>query len=158
MFHSYRGKKIPVALFSILVILMICIVSTGCGADGEMTDDDLDYIMNEEVEDNTNVDPSKAAEAEALNKDEKNFIGSWSATSEEARNLYGNLEITINADGTFDADVTGEVFSGTWTMGDSGISYESELMKGNIFYGNHGRLVIEDVDNGNIRLVLNRKD
>lgn len=84
---------------------------------------------------------SKAAE---MNKEEDNFYGTWKATSQHAVDLYGHLEITINRNGTFDADVTDEIFSGTWKKIEGGISYTSELMEGKIFYGKTCRMVIEN--------------
>lgn len=145
-----------ITLLAIVLMLSFCMVFTGCGSDDELTDDDIDYIMNEGAEDAPEADPKQVAKAKALNQDTNNFIGKWKATSDEAKNLYGSLEISINEDGTFDADVTGESFSGTWTKVDNGISYTSELMKGKIYYGDYGKLVIEDNENGDIRVVLNK--
>lgn len=134
----------------IAFLLMVCVAFafglTGCGSEDELSDDDIDYMLNEGADQPTTVDKKKASEARELNKNIQNFVGTWEATSEEARNLYGHLRITINDDGTFDADVTDEKFSGTWTKIDGGISYTSELMNGKIYYGDTCRMIIEDSD------------
>ncbi|MBQ6401024.1 MAG: hypothetical protein IJI20_01920 [Firmicutes bacterium] len=133
-------------LIALLLAVMVAFAFglTGCGEEEELSDDDIDYMLNEGADQPTTVDKKKASEARELNKNIDNFIGTWEATSEEAKNLYGHLKITINDNGTFDADVTDEKFSGTWTKIDGGISYTSELMSGKIYYGETCRMIIED--------------
>ena len=148
-------KLLPVLLLTL--IMGFCLSFTGCGDDEEVTDDDIDFIMNEEgMEDSTKADPKKIAKAKALNQSAESFIGKWSATSSEAQNLYGNLEITINEDGTFEGNVTDEDISGTWTKTDKGISYKCDLMGGSMYYGDHGKMVIEDNENGDVKVVMNK--
>lgn len=152
-----HGEKGISVLILLIIMTVSCIGITGCGANDELTDDDLDYLVNEGSDDKSNVDSKTAAEAKAMNQDIKNFIGTWNATSDEAKNYYGSLEITINDDGTFDAVVTGERFSGTWNKVDEGITYTSELMNGNIYFGDYGKLIIEDTET-DIRVNLNKVD
>lgn len=144
-------------LLILLMALMVAFAAglTSCGSDEEVTDDDIDYAMNEGSDDSIKADPKDIAEAQALNKDVDNFIGTWKASSSEAENLYGSLEFTINEDGTFEADVTEEHFTGTWTKVDQGISYTGELMKGSMYYGDFGKMVIENKEDG-VRVVVNR--
>ena len=73
---------------------------------------------------------SLATKASIMNKDVNNFYGTWVATSETAKMFYDHLYITINEDGTFDADVADEKFSGPWKKIDGGIEYTSDLMQG----------------------------
>ena len=86
------------------------------------------------------------AEAARKNKDEKNFYGTWRADDEEAYNLYGNLTLKINKDGTFSADLSDgeEKFSGTWKKVSSGLAFKSELMSGRLYYGEYGELTIDN--------------
>ncbi len=83
----------------------------------------------------------KAAE---MNKKEESFYGTWVATSQQAEYLYGNLEITIKEDGTFTGNVTEEDFSGKWEKTDKGIKFDSEILSGELFFGNKCKLVIYD--------------
>lgn len=151
-----KGSKLVLLLLMCLVLAFsMCMV--GCG-DDEVTDDDIDYAMNEGGSDDPDSGESVkgAAKAKVLNQDVSNFYGTWEATSGEAVNLYGNLKITINEDGTFDANVTDEEMSGTWTKSDTGINYKCDYMRGSIYYGDHGKLVIEDNENGDVKVVLNK--
>ena len=149
-------KRLMPALL-LALMLAFCLSFTGCGDDDEITDDDIDYVMNEEgMEDSIKADPKDVAKAKTLNQSAESFIGKWSATSSEAQNLYGNLEITINSDGTFEGNVTDEDISGTWTKTDEGIVYKCDLMRGSMYYGDFGKMVLEDNENGDVKVVMNK--
>lgn len=140
-----NSKKLTVLLLMAFVLAFGGIL-TACGSSSEeaLDDSDIDYALNEGEMDKLQVDPSKASQAQKLNEDKENFYGTWTATSPEAQNLYGHLEITINDDGTFDADITNEKFSGTWTKIDGGISYTSELISGKFYYGPTCQMIIQE--------------
>ena len=134
-----KKNKILVIMSLVIVLSFSCFLLTSCGnnesADSENNNKtDYSEMTPEELE----------KESIELNKSEDNFYGTWEATSDNAEMLYGHLKITINEDGTFDADVTDEVFSGTWEKIDGGIEYHSELMNGQLFYGKKCKMVIED--------------
>ena len=147
-----------VAFLLLAVMLVSCIALTGCGSEEEeLTDSDIDSIMIEGGgEEALPNDPKKAAIAEEKNKDEDSFIGTWVADSPEAYELYGNFKLTINEDGTLDADITDEKFSGTWRKVDKGITFTSEYMKGNIYYIKTGHIVINDIENGDTTVVMHK--
>ena len=88
------------------------------------------------------------AEAAQKNKDEKNFYGTWRADDEEAYNLYGNLTIKINKDGTINVNLSDgeEQFTGKWKKVSDGLSFKSELMSGKLFYGEYCELTIDNSD------------
>lgn len=136
-----KKNRILVIMSLVIVLSFSCFLLTSCGnnesADSENNNKtDYSEMTPEELE----------KESIELNKSEDNFYGTWEATSDNAEMLYGHLNITINEDGTFDADVTDEVFSGTWEQIDGGIEYHSELMNGQMFYGKKCKMVIEDSD------------
>ena len=147
---------LPALLIALLLGMGACL--TACGE--EDIDEDInvsdDYALNEDLE----VQPSKnktlIKKAQEMNKDPQNFLGTWEATSDEAKNYYGHLIITINEDGTFDADVADEKFSGTWTKIDGGISYTSELMSGKLFYGDTCEMIIDNPEK-DIKVYLKQK-
>lgn len=87
-------------------------------------------------------------EAVKKNQDADNFIGTWKGDDDVAYNLYGNMIITINKDGTFDADLGDgeEVFSGTWKKINNGISYKSELMSGKFYFGEYCEMTIDNAE------------
>lgn len=159
--RNYMDTRIKnrflVPALMLALVMAFCIGFTGCGDDEEVTDADIDYVMNEEgMDDAIKADPKDVAKAKTLNQSAESFIGKWTVTSDEAKDLYGNLEITINDDGTFDGNVTGEDISGTWTKTDEGIAYKCDLMKGSMYYGDFGKMVIEDNENGDIKLVMQK--
>lgn len=136
-----KKSRILVTVTLVIILSFSCLLITSCGNkepddNGKQNKTDYSEMTPEEPE-------KKAIE---LNKSEENFYGTWEATSDNAEMLYGHLNITINEDGTFDADVTDEIFSGTWEKIDGGIEYHSELMNGQLFYGKKCKMVIEDSD------------
>ena len=129
-------------LLSLLLSLVMATSFALCACGQEEADD---FEINEDPSAmQATATPQQIEKAKEMNEDTENFYGTWIATSPEAQNLYGSLEFTINEDGTFDADVTHEVFSGTWKKTNSGITYTSELMSGKIWYAENGDLIIED--------------
>lgn len=151
--HDVRNKAKGTVLLLLLAVLMaLALTLTACGSSDEeeevQTQGSGDFAYE--------VDPYSQmsdAELEALkqkadlmNKDVENFYGTWQANEEEAYNLYGGLKITINEDGTFDADVGQgeEVFSGTWKKTDDGVSFKSELLNGTFFYGETCLMTIDN--------------
>lgn len=145
-----KKSRILVIVSLVITISFSCLFITSCGNkesgdSGKTNKTDYSEMTPEELE----------KESVELNKSEENFYGTWEATSDNAEMLYGHLRITINEDGTFDADVTDEVFSGTWKKIDGGIEYHSELMNGQLFYGKKCKMVIEDSD---IQVTLTKVD
>ena len=117
---------------------MLAFGLAACGSSNDNSgDEDVDYTTSAEQ-------ASLAKKAEEMNKEEDNFYGRWVATSERAEYLYGNLEITVNEDGTFTGNVTEEDFSGTWEKVDKGIEFKSELLSGKLYFGKTCRMVIYD--------------
>ncbi len=133
-------RKLLSLLLALLMAFSFAFTLTSCNS---ADPDDIDYEMNEE-EGSSNANLPKSKKALEMNADEENFYGTWKATSSDAENLYGHLIITINDDGTFDADVTDEKFSGTWKKSNMGITYTSDLMSGKIYFGETLDMVIED--------------
>lgn len=160
-------KKRKFLTYLLLVVMMIttAFCLTGCGSD-ENTQETA-VSQEEEVTEPANpdegimmdVDESEIAsniekkansvsskDAKKLNSDAANFYGSWTATSARAHDMYGNIDLTINKDGTFDANVTEEIFSGTWEKTDYGIHFESELIVGAMYYNDKCKMTFDEDD------------
>ncbi len=131
---AINRKTVTSLLLAVTLAVSSAALLGGCGSS-----DKNSGTTPEEQE--ASVLASKAVE---LNKKEENFYGTWKATSANAEYLYGHLLITINEDGTFDADISDEKFSGTWKKIDGGIEYDSELIHGKLFFGKKCRMVIEE--------------
>lgn len=137
-----------IALMSALMLIFSTgIFLTSCGIGDEAdTEEEILYQMNEGEDgvQTATVDKKTADKAKKLNENEENFYGTWVAYGGDAENLYGNLEVTINEDGTVKILVTDEKDAGTWEKIDGGISYTAELMSGKIYYGPTCTMVIEN--------------
>ena len=148
-----KGKFKPILLLLLAFVLVFSMTLTGCGKD-EKAEDSTKAETTQEASDEDVIptlspeEMKEAAElkekAQEMNTQQDNFYGRWVATSEKAKYLYGNLEITINEDGTFTGNVTDEDFDGVWEKTDKGIRFDSELLSGELFFGDRCKLVIYD--------------
>ncbi len=161
-----KNKTNKLAVLMLLLAVSASLLLFGCGSSEEDTagaddtgtaaEEQTAPVSDEEDDFSYETDPyaeMSDAELEALkqeaalkNKDEKNFYGTWRADTEEAYNLYGNLTLKINKDGTFSADLSDgeEKINGTWKKVSSGIAYKSELMSGKLFFGEYCELTIDN--------------
>lgn len=75
-----------------------------------------------------------------------NFYGTWTGDSDKAEYLYGSLKITINGDGTWTGNITGEKLHGTWTEEDFGIHLHDEVLEweANLFYTDKNNFVLSE--------------
>lgn len=124
---------------------------TGCG-DKNSSDNSTKATKETTIEES-----QLASKATEMNKDEENFYGKWKATSDNAENLYGYLEISINEDGTVIMDMTDEHLEGTWEKVDGGIHFTNELFDGDFFYGKKCKMVIREIEeDDNIQVTLTK--
>ena len=79
-----------------------------------------------------------------VDKDESEFVGSWTATSDKALYLYGNLDITVNSNGTWTGNVTGEKISGKWEKVDDHLHMSSELFNFDLEFESSGDLILKE--------------
>ena len=69
-----------------------------------------------------------------VGKDVDDYVGTWTATSDKAIYLYGNLDVTVNADGTWTGNVTGEKIGGNWKQVGDRLHMENELFSFDMAY------------------------
>ncbi|MGI6766056.1 MAG: hypothetical protein ACOX4R_02430 [Lentihominibacter sp.] len=134
----YKKGIISAVLAGIMAVSGFALV--GCGdkdKDSEKPGKTTETTLNAD-------DRALKEKAAEMNKKEDSFYGTWVATSAQAEYLYGNLEITINEDGTFTGNVTDEDFSGKWEKTDKGIKFDSEILSGELFFGDKCKMVIYD--------------
>ncbi|MDO4518475.1 MAG: hypothetical protein Q4B78_04630 [Bacillota bacterium] len=140
MRNNSKKNSVIRLLIVLAMALCLCMGFVACGGNSDSgSDEDID-----DIEMTTTVNKELKEKADKMNKEEESFLGRWEATSEKAKYLYGNLEITINEDGTFDGNVTEEDFKGTWKKVDKGIEFSSEILSGKLFFGDNCRMVIYD--------------
>lgn len=162
-------KRNSKTLLSLLLALVMALAFTlsACGSSDEEEPTDAgvsdEVSLMEDPEATKPNDPKLASKAEALNEDPSSFYGTWISTSADAENLYGNLEITINENGTVRANITDIDMKGTWKKIDGGIEYKTELISGKIFYGPTCVMTFEEFEadedgDDDIQVVLKKKD
>ena len=92
---------------------------------------------------------------------EKDFIGSWAATSSQSEYFYGNVDIKIAADGTWSGNITDEQLSGRWKKQGKGLYLTSDLINLTLQFSSDNNLlmqqVYEDSDDEAVIMVLTRK-
>ena len=149
---EYMKKFICIMLVATMGIFLI-----GCGSkdapaedpaeDSEITMDDVEEMLESEDEDYDNgiVFDEEADGAEIVKKkaDVKDFVGSWEVTSGQAKYQYGNVDLTINADGTWTGNITDEDFEGKWTESDEGIILTCDVFEFNLAFTDKDVLVMQ---------------
>ena len=124
---------------ALALVLCMSMTMISCGS----SDNDSDAKKEKKATVYTN---ENGQTQEELNSDEENFLGKWTSHSPYVEDLYENINLDFKADGTFDANVTGEDFSGTWEKIDGGIRFESVYISGDMYYGEKCKLVIHEDD------------
>ena len=93
-----------------------------------------------------------------VGKDVEDYVGSWTATSDKAIYLYGNLDVTVNADGTWTGNVTGENIGGKWEQVGDRLHMDNELFSFDMAYESSGKMIlIETGDEANFNTVMTKK-
>ncbi|MBQ6388063.1 MAG: hypothetical protein IJH90_00340 [Mogibacterium sp.] len=115
--------------------------------EAELVDDLVD--LDEEYGDVSYEDEAEDGEIEKVKTDISKFVGTWEAKSAKAKYLYGNVDLTVNANGTWTADITGEQLGGKWY--DKGdylwLEDSNEIFSFGIAYNKSGNLIMmEQVD------------
>ena len=92
--------------------------------------------------------------------DPAKFAGRWTATSDQAIYLYGNIDLIINDNGSWAADITEEKLGGSWKAVDDHIHLDdtSELnFDFDLAFDQSGALVMTETnEEGVINTVLTK--
>lgn len=155
-----KRNKLILILLSLVMAFSLSFALCACGGSNEGEEsEDLELEAMEEETSSLSEEEQKALASKAveLNKDEANFFGTWKATSSNAANLYGKLELSINEDGTVVMDVADEHLEGTWEKVDGGIHFENELFEGDFYYGDKCQMIIKEIEEDDeIQVVLTK--
>lgn len=168
---DYMKKFICIMLVATIGLFLISCGSKSTSAeetaedDSEITMDDIENMENAEEEDYDNgiVFDEEADGAEIVKKkaDVKDFVGSWEATSGQAKYQYGNVDFTINEDGTWKGNITDEDFEGKWEESEDGIRLTCDVFECTLAFTDKGVLVMqydpEDESGDLVTSVLTKK-
>lgn len=125
-----------------IAVLMACIMLlafTACGSADNSQEDEGNNAKATQV-------TTKADGVVKVDVPNKDFYGTWTGDSDKAEYLYGSLEITINEDGSWTGDITGEKLHGTWTEEDFGIHLHDEVLEweSDLFYTDKDNFVLSE--------------
>jgi hypothetical protein len=86
------------------------------------------------------------------------YIGSWTATSDMAQFLYGNVDLTIKEDGTWKGNITGDDIGGKWVQQGNQLHMQSKVFDFDLAFSTSGKLIMTEKNpDGDIHTVLVRK-
>ena len=145
----------------LLALLMLCIPLTACsGSDADTDAGDAAVEEEPDYADPNAEDPeiiyqpeskgiffeeeAEDAELSMVKSDPSAFVGSWEATSDQAVYFYGNVDITINDDGTWKGNITEEDCTGTWEDQGDHLHMVCDLFSFDLAFEEGGSLIMTD--------------
>lgn len=95
---------------------------------------------------------------EKVKSDPGKYFGSWKATSDKAMYLYGNVDITVNEDGTWKGNITEEDLQGSWEDKGDHLHLTSDLFSFDLAFDKDGTLfLIETGQDSTFNTVLTKQ-
>ena len=98
---------------------------------------------------------------ETKKADVLDFTGSWEATSGQSAYMYGNVDLKINANGTWTGNISEEPLNGKWKKDGDTLLLSSEIFNCTLQFSKDGNLlmqeVYEDSDEEAVIVVLTKK-
>jgi hypothetical protein len=154
-------KKIGISL---LIILMSLCMFTACNLFGEEEEETgsagqgktIEESVEDKIEEGQMEDEDEAFELKTKKVDDSFFVGHWVAEGEKAEYMYGNVDIIIREDGTWDGNITEEEIHGKWTREGDGIRLTSDVIPFNMVYSTNNNVILQETDDA-VRVVLTKK-
>lgn len=156
----------------LMVFMMVFTVMSACSKDeesgskpsGEVYEsaeglvDENGEIVEQETNGISFEQEDEGAEIVLVETDPSKFFGSWTATSDKAIYLYGNIDITVNENGTWTGDITGEKLGGKWEQVGDRLHMDDDLFSFDLAFESSGELLlIETGDDYTFNTVMTRK-
>lgn len=123
-----KNKKYMIFIIALIAVLAAssamfagCSKDKGDKADNEVETEDVESPEDEDYDDDSFEngivydEEEEDADIVKVDKPESDFYGEWTATSDMAKYLYGNIDITIEEGGKWKGNITETDFTGTWT-------------------------------------------
>ena len=156
-------KRLAIILSIVLVFTLF--VSVSCKK--KATQEDYDQVVpledTEGIDSETGInllpegngvsfaEEGDTADLHYTKKDASEFIGM-------AAHLYGNLDLTVNEDHTWTANITEEDYNGTWEESKTGLKMNGDRFSFSLDFDDGGNLILtEKADDGDLHTVLTRK-
>ena len=117
-------------------------------------------IFREEALEESELDKEiEDAEIVAREASDDEFYGSWTAPSEKAEYLYGNIDLTIKSNRTWKGNVTNISLKGSWEPYEGGIHIKDNegLINWKLYFTDDNVMLMEDIDDLGNPIVLKKK-
>lgn len=143
-------------MLCIMLVVSMSLFLAGCGSKSEepaaqeaeeIEEISADELIEEGEEDYDNgiyfEEEMDGAEVVTQKKDAGEFVGSWTATSGQALYQYGNVDITVEADGKWSGNISDEALEGTWKESGDGIYLTSDIFECQLAFSESGALIMQ---------------
>lgn len=136
-------------IFCIVLAASLVLLLSGCKK-SEPADSSADPDVNTEQEgdaaDQGNGiyfdEENEGVEIETKKTAVDEFVGSWTATSDQAMYQFGNVDINVKADGKWDGNIATEEMEGTWTETPDGIHLTNSFFDCDLKFTSNNVLVM----------------
>lgn len=156
------NKRLTILLSIILAFSLM--FATACSKDDDEEFEDAEMPMSEEIVEDEAEDPVLDKEVEdativSRTATEDEFYGTWSAISEKAEYLYGNIDLKINEDKTWKGNVTEISLKGKWKPYQGGIRIKDSdgLIDWKLYFTMDNVMLMEDLEDPGNPIVLKKK-
>lgn len=105
-----KSKLIKLIISASISVIMLASFAA-CGNNEDTSNNETKATTKTEQ----STDPTVSTDVDGRDIDDESFYGTWISDSGKTQALFGDFSITFNEDGTYDAVVTGESISGTWS-------------------------------------------
>lgn len=143
-----------------LILIISLFISLLPACSKENKESEPSEITTEELLDDAFIsqleDEDENAKLKTKKVEDSFFYGTWTATSEKATYMYGNVTITINENGTWDGNITEEDIHGKWEHKGKGLRLTSDVIPFNLVYSSNNNVILQETDDA-VRVVLTRK-
>lgn len=152
-------NRITALMLALILSLTGCILAS-CVTEGEVdeggTSQNVNRSEKSDFDDPAYRNEEDGAEVKEVQRDEKDFIGSWSATSERAKYNFGNVDLTIKEDHTWAGNIIEDNYRGRWDYKGGVIEIKDSegLIDYELFYASDGTLMFRDLEDPEFAYVL----
>lgn len=154
-----------------MLLALTLVFTTACTSNEGFQDQDSEGSQQSSEEVMEEEDGEEALEESELDKEiedaeivareasDDEFYGSWTAPSEKAEYLYGNIDLTIKSNRTWKGNVTNISLKGSWEPYEGGIHIKDKegLINWKLYFTEDNVMLMEDIDDLGNPIVLKKK-
>lgn len=150
-------KKISIALLAFIMIFSFAACGSDSGDAENEPVEDAEVVELPESDDVLYAEEAEGFVIERVETDPAAYVGTWESNSNNAVLLYGNVRITVNADGTWTGNISEEDLSGKWEDKGTYLHMDNEMFSFDLAFDEAGTLVmIENNDGSELNTVLTK--